>query len=139
LRPPLGGHVIRSTSIEVYNQIEREGLLSRKRFEVYQKLFHSGPLTQSETTVKLNGKQTTVTPRFAELESLGAIHPVGEKICGVTGRKVLLWDVTDRVPMKFEKQKPQTIWIEMDMFGTVLQFSREPREGWIEFRERRKK
>jgi hypothetical protein len=44
-------------------------------------------------------------PRFAELERVGVIAVVGEKDCSVTGRNVLLWDVTEKLPIKLEKEK----------------------------------
>jgi hypothetical protein len=99
--------MIRQTSIDVYRQIEAEGLLSRLRWEVYKVLFEKGPLSQTDSYLHLTkstkkGPQS-YAPRFAELKNLGVIEEVGEKICSTTGRNVLIWDVTDRLPIKFEK------------------------------------
>jgi uncharacterized protein with PIN domain len=42
-------------------------------------------------------------PRFAELERLEVIKSIGTKTCSVTGREVLVWDVTKSV-----QKKPKT-------------------------------
>lgn len=98
--------LIRHTSIEVYHQIESEGLLSALRFDVYKTLFHHGPLTQMELCRKISNpirQDRSYMPRFAELKKMGVIKEVGEKVCSITGRNVLLWDVTDKLPIKLEK------------------------------------
>lgn len=98
--------MIRQTSIDVYHQIQAEGLLSRRRFETYECLFNNGPLTAMETGRRIDGVlDHSISPRFAELKRLGVIQEVGEKLCSITGRNVLLWDVTDRLPLKLEKRK----------------------------------
>lgn len=97
--------MIRQTSIEVYKQIEAEGLLSKRRFEIYRCVFNNGPLTQMEAARFTGLLDHSVTPRFAELERQGVITTVGERKCSITGRRVLIWDVTDRLPSKFEKPK----------------------------------
>lgn len=98
----------RETSIAVYQQIEAQGLLSKRRFEVYSYLFNNGPATQMETTKVLckDGliTQHSYTPRFAELEKMGVIKIVGERTCTVTGRNVLSWDVTDSLPTEYERK-----------------------------------
>lgn len=99
----------RRTSIDVYNKIKEDGLLSKLRFEVYEILFKYGPLTQMELCKKTNGvrQDRTYMPRFAELKNMGVLEDIGTKECSITGREVLLWDVTNRLPVKFEK--PQRI------------------------------
>ena len=62
----------RVTSREVYDQVKAEGLLSTRRFEVYDILFHHGPLTCGEVAERLKAKhegnlrEHSVSPRFAE-------------------------------------------------------------------------
>lgn len=93
----------RRTSIDVYHQIEAEGLLSKRRWEVYDYLFKHGPLTQREVSDSIATEYAhhqSYTPRFAELEARGVIESVGERPCSVTGRNVLVWDVTDRLPVE---------------------------------------
>ncbi len=92
----------------MYRQIEAEGLLSKRRWEVYRHLFKLGPLTQREVTDQVSSKfaaERSYTPRFAELEKMGVIESVGERTCSITGRHVLIWDVTDKLPAKYEAPK----------------------------------
>jgi hypothetical protein len=94
----------RNTSIEVYHQIESEGLLSKLRFLVYDIIFKKGPLTIAEASSfasKIDSR--SISPRFAELQKRGVITTIGRKFCSVTGREVILWDVTNNLPIKLEK------------------------------------
>lgn len=94
----------RQTSIDVYNQIQEEGLLGRIQWLVYSLLYEKGPLTQGEIAQKLNMDRNVASPRFAELLEKGSIAIVGERACGVTGRICTLWDVTSNLPTKLEKK-----------------------------------
>ena len=84
----------RQTSIDCYNKIKQDGLLSRRRFEVYEALLSSAPCTSSEAI--RNAKTTFgvfgVSSRFTELRDLGVIFEKGEKKCTITGRNVIEWD-----------------------------------------------
>ena len=100
----------RQTSIEVYNQIQIEGLLSAVDLAVYSTLFHHGPLTQGETWKEHNSHQYmrhTVGPAFARLKRRDAITEVEKRTCRLTGRTVYSWDVTCHVPTKY--QRPETM------------------------------
>lgn len=98
--------MIRQTSIDVYHQIEAEGLLSKLRLEVYKALFKSGPCTALELysrAFKGTHRDHSITPRFSELEASGVIRSVGETKCKISGRTVILWDVTSKLPEKIKK------------------------------------
>lgn len=104
--------MIRQTSIDAYNKIKQNGSLSSRRWEVYDVLFKYGPLTGNEAIEKLKeeGKgaktfDTNSHSRLSELRQLGVIYEVGKKVCNVTGMNVILWDVTNNLPKKLEKQK----------------------------------
>ena len=104
---------IRKTSIECFNKIKQEGLLSKRRLEVYEALYTSAPCTSSEAI--RNAKTTFgvfgVSSRFTELRDLGVIYEKDVRPCKVTGRNVIEWDLTDRLPVnvkntnKTKKQK----------------------------------
>ncbi len=105
---------IRQTSIDCYRQIKSEGLLSKRRLEVYEALYISAPCTSSEAI--RNAKTTFgvfgVSSRFTELRDLGVIYEKGIKKCSVTARNVIEWDLTDKLPVKFKnnnKTKKQRI------------------------------
>lgn len=104
--------MVRRTSIEAYNAIRDQGLLSKRRWEVYDILFKNGPLTANEAFYKLyQGKLGPVNAasnsaaRFSELRDRGVIYEVRERTCRITGMTVIEWDVTDKLPLRFEKPK----------------------------------
>lgn len=108
---------VRSTSIEAYNYIKENGLLSKRRLEIYEILFTKGPLTAGEIGRAMPNYRAAVSTadrnihaRLAELRDMLAIQELGTKICEVTGMEVILWDVTDRIPVKLEKEAKQRIW-----------------------------
>lgn len=88
----------RTTSIEVYHKIERDGLLSALRFQIYQVLFKDGPLTASEIAQRINRPRDSVSPRLMELKDRNAVKEVEVRACGVTRENVLTFDVTDQIP-----------------------------------------
>lgn len=97
----------RQTSIDVYRQIESEGLLGRLQLMVYDVLFHRGPLTSGELW-KFHFpdlQRQSLTPRLIELERMGAIQIGDKRECKFTGRECIQWDVTSRLPVKPPKEK----------------------------------
>ena len=90
----------RQTSIDCYNKIKSEGLLSKRRLEVYEALYTSAPCTSSEAI--RNAKTTFgvfgVSSRFTELRDLGVIYEKDVRACNITGRNVIEWDLTDKLP-----------------------------------------
>ena len=98
----------RQTSIDCYNQIKAEGLLSDLRFSVYDWLYSNGPATAQEVTTGLaNGSQDhgSFSTRLSELRDQGAVKECGKVKSKTTSRTVIQWDVTDNLPVKIEKKK----------------------------------
>lgn len=94
---------IRQTSIDCYNQIKAEGLLTKRRFEVYEAVCNSAPCTSSEAMIsRLNSTNvlSQSRARFTELRELGVIYEKGIKKCTVSGRNAIEWDLTDKLPKK---------------------------------------
>jgi hypothetical protein len=92
----------RQTSINCFNQIKAQGLLSKRRLEVYEAIYKSAPCTSSEAMIgSLNSTNvlSQSRARFTELRELGVIYEKGEKKCSVTGRVVIEWDLTDKLPI----------------------------------------
>lgn len=99
---------MRRTSAAVYRQIEAEGLLSRMRWEVYRVLYAIGPATAGEVARRLMAAGVgsgggragpgNVSARMVELIQLGVVEEIDERVCTVTGRNVLVYDVTDNLP-----------------------------------------
>lgn len=93
----------RQTSIDCYNQIKEEGLLSNMRFRVYSALLAMGkPSTTREVYSTMNVIKQEAT-RFTELRKLGVIYEVQNRKCNITGRTSIEWDLTDRLPIKIKK------------------------------------
>jgi hypothetical protein len=103
--------MVRETSANAFREIKEEGLLSKRRFEVYECLFEHGPLTAKELYRKMKEikKNTnlhdTFQQRLSELSRVGLVQELGTRRCRVTGRTVILWDVTKNLPAKFEKPR----------------------------------
>lgn len=121
---------MRITSLAAYNSIKERKLLSAKRFEVYECLYQHGPLTAHEIVAlgrKANplANQTSWNARLSELESLGVVRTVGEKLNPVSNVTNLLWDVTDKLPTKFVRtetlaQKVKRLEAELVLLTAVL-------------------
>lgn len=95
----------RRTSSTVYRQIREEGLLSKRRLEVYDVLYKKGPMTARQVIKHLNLRKTpgdrgSYNSRFSELRNMGAIKEIGEGECPESGRYVIFWDVTSKLPVK---------------------------------------
>lgn len=94
---------MRQTSINCYNTIKANGLLSKRRLEVLAAILKNAPCTSSEAMVgSLNSTNvlSQSRARFTELRKAGVIYEKGEKKCSVTGHKVIEWDLTDKLPIK---------------------------------------
>lgn len=97
----------RATSIECYRQIEREGLLSKARFEIYRALFKRGPSTAGELfnymgTGLVKG---SVCSRLTEMRARGVVIEAGIKTCSFTGKKAIVWDISGRLPKAVKRSK----------------------------------
>lgn len=96
--------MVRKTSINVYNEIKNNGLLSKRRFEIYSAVFKYGPVTAMEVFKKLK-LNTNQSGRFSELRDMGVIQEVGEKQCSITGRTAIIWEATDNLPKEINTKQ----------------------------------
>ena len=97
---------IRQTSIDCYNQIKEEGLLSNMRFRVYEAILRKAPCTSAEVLSTMLSKNSAITSsraRFTELRELGVIYEVQNRKCTITSRTSIEWDLTDRLPVKIKR------------------------------------
>jgi len=95
---------MRQTSINCYHQIKAEGLLSKRRFEVYEAIYRNAPCTTNEALRNIFSGSHGVGSRTTELRDLGVIYERCVRECKVTGRNVIEWDLTDKLPVKSEKK-----------------------------------
>ena len=95
----------RQTSIDCYNEIKQNGLLSKKRLEVYEAILRKAPCTSGEAFSIMTTKENQITQsraRFTELRELGVIYEKDIRPCMVTGRNVIEWDLTDNLPVSIK-------------------------------------
>ena len=104
----------RQTSLDCFNQIKTEGLLSKMRLKVYEAILRKAPCTSGEAFATITTKENQISQsraRFTELRELGVIYEVQNRKCTITGMNVIEWDLTDRLPVtlkntnKTKKQK----------------------------------
>jgi hypothetical protein len=93
----------RQTSIDCYNAIKENGLLSKRRMEVYEILFRYGDMTANEIVRKSKAHYPHTNPssfnaRLSELKKYGVIIEVGEKKDIVSNNNCYIWGLTDRIP-----------------------------------------
>lgn len=106
--------MVRETSQEAYFKIKDDGLLSERRWQVYDVLFRFGPLTGNEALRHLKrehgvggGNAPSIVSRLGELRNSGCAYEVRTRSCSVTGMNVIEWDVTKNLPIKLERPKTQ--------------------------------
>lgn len=132
----------RKTSIETYRQIESEGLLSRRRLQVYQTLYKIGPATAAEISQEDQGSFTNPAKgdnshaRLSELMKMGCVEEVGTKACSITGRNVILYDVTSDIPKPYKAVKKESkSQILDDLMAELIALKNKPILAEIKVRE----
>tara|TARA_R110000751_G_scaffold65819_6_gene134536 strand:+ start:631 stop:1050 length:420 start_codon:yes stop_codon:yes gene_type:complete len=95
----------RQTSIDCYNKIRSNGLLSKRRLETFKAIIKIAPCTASEVQHSINYHNggRDCMKRISELRDRGVIYEVRTRECRVTGRNVIEWDLTDRLPVEIKK------------------------------------
>jgi Mn-dependent DtxR family transcriptional regulator len=86
---------IQPSSVRAYYNDAMPTLGDRHR-AVLQKLGKGESLTNSELAGRLGWPINTVTPRIHELRAKGLVEFADERVCRVTGRKVMAWRLIRR-------------------------------------------
>ena len=96
--------MVRDTSKNAYYEIKNNGLLSERRWMVYDCLYNNGPMTGGEIfeALRFGRANANITSRLSELRRMGVAVEIGTKECASTGMTVTLWDVTSKLPEKLE-------------------------------------
>ena len=95
----------RQTSIDCYRKIKSEGLLAKRRLEVYEAIFKNAPCTTNEALKDIHSGSHGVGSRTSELRELGVIYEVQNRKCTITGMNVIEWDLTDNLPKNIKLSK----------------------------------
>jgi hypothetical protein len=93
---------IRQTSINCYNQIKAEGLLSKLRLRTLNAMLYSAPCTAQELQDYIDKNKIQVKHAWkslSQLRDLGVVYEKTERNCKITGRVVIEWDITDKLPI----------------------------------------
>ena len=102
--------MVRDTSKEIYNKIVSNGLLSKKRLQIYDIIYNLGSMTGSQVAQiykeNYNASQhsESIRNRITELTQQGVVKEVKTGDCAITGKKVLWFDVTSKLPVKIQRQ-----------------------------------
>jgi len=112
----------RLTSALAYEAVMEDGTVNRSCQRIYAKLYDKGPMTGTECFISIDedlkseGKQGinwNTRTRLSELRARGLIYETGTRSCKITGRMVIEWDVTDRLPgpppKKIPRPKPDVL------------------------------
>ena len=93
---------IRQSSINCYNQIKAEGLLSKLRLRTLNAMLYSAPCTAQELQDYIDKNKIQVKHSWkllSQLRDLKVIYEKNERKCKITGRNVIEWDLTDNLPI----------------------------------------
>jgi hypothetical protein len=103
---------INQNSLDAFNHIKKNGLLSDKRLKVYQIFLHNpNGLTGSEVSdiYKKNYPSSqhseTIRNRITELRDMGVLDEVGNVPCRFTKRTVMKYKVNTNMPTKLVVKK----------------------------------
>ena len=78
-------------------------MLSKRRLEVYEAILKNAPCTTNEALKDIYSGSHGVGSRTTELRDVGVIYEVRTRSCRITGRNVIEWDLTDRLPINIKK------------------------------------
>jgi hypothetical protein len=97
--------ITRETSREAYKELVESGGLEGWLKAVWGWLYKNGPATRNEVAVGVNGVPNDISTRLKGLVDRGNAREVGEDKCRVSGKKILLYDVTRQ---KYKGEAPKT-------------------------------
>lgn len=129
--------IVRRTSFECYKELVRNKVLSTMRRDVYQWLYDNGPATRNEIAHAIHMIPNNCSTRLKEMADRGIVREVGEDKCKITGKNVLLYDVTDAMPsnnVNGKKEKPEFYYVPSCDDCLPLQDAEDDAEGgcWMD-------
>jgi len=86
------------TSAQTYYSILQSGQLGERQLKVLKLLTDKGPLTGSEVNEALDS--SSGHKRLSELCKMGVVRAGNPRLCSVTKREAIAWEVTGRMPSK---------------------------------------
>lgn len=119
----------RDTSIETYYRIRDEGLLSKRRWQVYDSLYRLELATGAMVAQRVKeqhgswGHSETIRNRLTELRDQGVIAEVGKGPCPINGNSVIWWATNNNLPSKLPKKLQLTNKEKLNRFREALKLS----------------
>lgn len=98
--------MVHPTSAKAYQDILSSGLLGEWHRKVVRALIDKGPSTGRELDVHLG--HDTAHKRPSELEAMGVVRKHSTRLCRVTGREAIAWELTGQKPIKNVAKAPPT-------------------------------
>ncbi len=104
---------VAATSIEIFNKITNENLLSKKRGQVYKIVYAHGPMTGSQVSKIFKERHISsqhsesIRNRITELVQQGVVIEVGAGKCPITHNHVLWFDTTNYLPQNLKRKLTQ--------------------------------
>jgi len=86
---------VRDTSINVYSEIIKEGVVGKKQIEVLKYLHDHRNITDKELSVGSGININCVNGRRNELVDYGLVESNGKRKCSITDRTVYQWGLKD--------------------------------------------
>ncbi len=107
----------RPSQVRAYRKIMESGLLTRRREEIYDWLFHQEePVTAGEAAAALSRDRGATSARLGDLVRLTVAREAGERKCRISGMTVLQYEVTDNLPIEEDSTSVQEVTITL-VFG----------------------
>lgn len=99
----------RATSAEAYKEIRDSGLLKNLQLQVYEALYTFGPCTANELYRQAfsnnNTNSANLGARLFELREFQVAYEQCKRVCSITKKRAIVWDLTDKLPVKPPKKK----------------------------------
>lgn len=98
---------VRQTSKDAYKEVQDSGFIGDKQKYYYDLLYKYGPCTANELFrfgKRSNINQANVGTRLGELRDMGVVRELDKRECEVTLMKCIVWDVTDKMPLRPPKK-----------------------------------
>ena len=101
---------VSENSLKIYRWLLDNSVLPKRRLQVYECLLYKGPLTRNEICRELRFKgmvKPHYDKRLVEMERMGILLRLEERICSVSGNHCDLWDVAEKYPDSFNLRPPE--------------------------------
>ena len=99
--------MIRETSREAYHHALDNGSIGRREKLICSLLYDQGPMTANSVSAYIRHQiggssaiDTNTCARMTKLRDMGALVEVGQVQDPISGRRVILWDITENQPVR---------------------------------------